>query len=604
MSMSETVIDPTLTTSQTRSGTVKRLLHDPVGVATAVILLLFILASILAPLLTPWDPNATDLSSSRLPPGTDGHVLGTDAAGRDVFSRLLFGGQVTFASAALASIVAIVIGVASGLIAGYYGGWFDTVSLWFSNMLMSLPAIIVLLAARAALGPSVWISMAIFGVIFSPTFYRLVRSSVQGVRNELYVDAARVAGLSDTRIIGRHILTVVRAPIIIQVAIVAGITIAVQAGLEFLGLGDSSVPTWGMMLNDGFRLIFLDPVLVVWPVLAIAIVTTAFALLGNALRDALEDDEKPPSMRKRRSAQSAADRAEPADAQAGTAAVDRGHLLIVHGLRIGYPQADGSIKKVVDGVDFTVDRGEVLGIVGESGSGKTQTAFAILGLLPENAEIVGGHIVFDGIDLVSPEKGRISSSRMDQLRGTRIAYVPQEPMSNLDPAFTIGYQLTRPLIKLMKLTKAQAHARAVELLEIVGIPDPERTLAAYPHEISGGMAQRVLIAGAVSCEPDLLVADEPTTALDVTVQAEVLDLLRDLNKRLGMGVLIVTHNFGVVADLCDRVVVMQKSKLVEQGGVRDVLSRPREAYTRELLDSMLENKPPLTMLLGNQQGQR
>ena len=166
---------------------------------------------------------------------------------------------------------------------------------------------------------------------------------------------------------------------------------------------------------------------------------------------------------------------------------------------------------------------------------------------------------------------------MSSLRGKRISYIPQEPMSNLDPAFTIGYQLVRPMVRVLGISKAEARQRALNLLANVGIPNPERTFDAYPHEVSGGMAQRVLIAGAISCEPDLVIADEPTTALDVTVQADVLDLLRDLQERTELGVILVTHNFGVVADLCDRVAVMQNGRLVEEGPVREILRTPKAA---------------------------
>jgi ABC-type dipeptide/oligopeptide/nickel transport system ATPase component len=273
------------------------------------------------------------------------------------------------------------------------------------------------------------------------------------------------------------------------------------------------------------------------------------------------------------------------------------HLLKVTGLGIGYPQPGGGRKTVVDGVSFHVDRNEVLGIVGESGSGKTQTAFAILGLLPDNAIVTGGAIQFDGAYTVAPDDDHVHQDRLAPLRGKRISYIPQEPMSNLDPAFTVGSQLTRPMVRILGITKAAARDRALNLLASVGIPEPQRTYDAYPHEISGGMAQRVLIAGAISCEPDLIIADEPTTALDVTVQAEVLDVLRELQSRLGLGIVVVTHNFGVVADICDRVVVMQNGRLVEEGPVRAILRSPQDPYTKVLLASMLENKPPMTPLL-------
>ena len=280
-----------------------------------------------------------------------------------------------------------------------------------------------------------------------------------------------------------------------------------------------------------------------------------------------------------------------------------GKLISVQNLSVGYPQPDGSLNRVVEGVSLSVEKGEVLGIVGESGSGKTQTAFSILGLLPDNAQIPSGHIVFDGTELVSASGGKISQKRMTELRGKRIAYIPQEPMSNLDPNFRVGYQLVRPMVKVLGISKKEAKKRVLNLLDTVGIANPERVFKAYPHEVSGGMAQRILIAGAISCEPDLLIADEPTTALDVTIQAEVLDLLRDLQKRLGMGMVLVTHNFGVVADLADKIVVMQYGKIVESGDVRTILRSPQHPYTQVLLSSMLENKTPMTFLTADSKEQ-
>jgi ABC-type dipeptide/oligopeptide/nickel transport system ATPase component/ABC-type spermidine/putrescine transport system permease subunit II len=519
---------------------------------------------------------------------------------------LLFGAQLTLLSALLCAGVAIAIGLPAGLIAGYYAGKFEAVSNWVVSILMCLPGLIVLLTIRAAFGPSVWMSMIAFGILISPSYFRLTRTAVQSVRNELYVDAARVSGLSDLSIISRHIFSVVRAPIIIQTAAIAGVAIAIQSGLEFLGLGDPTKATWGVMLSEGFKNVYLTPTLLFWPALAMALTIGGLVLLGNAIRDALEDGEKI-KHRKQTATSVKGPLAGPTPARLparpsrkSVAAVDLGtehHLVKVSNLGVGYPQADGSIKKVVDDVSFHVDRGEFLGIVGESGSGKSQTAFSILGLLPENARVVGGSIQFDGNYTVAPGEERVSQERLSKLRGKRISYIPQEPMSNLDPAFTIGYQLVTPMIRVLGISKAEATKRALKLLTDVGIVSPDRTFNAYPHEVSGGMAQRVLIAGAISCEPDLVIADEPTTALDVTVQADVLDLLRELQQRLNIGVILVTHNFGVVADLCDRVAVMQNGRLVEEGPVRDILRNPQEPYTQTLLASMLEGKEPMSMLV-------
>ncbi|HEX9086530.1 MAG TPA: dipeptide/oligopeptide/nickel ABC transporter permease/ATP-binding protein [Arthrobacter sp.] len=586
-----------------RSTVLRRLFKNPLGIVAMVILLVIALLAVLAPVLAPFGENYSNIAKTLAAPDSV-NILGTDSAGRDVWSRLLFGAQLTLLSALLCAGVAIAIGLPAGLIAGYYAGKFEAVSNWVVSILMSLPGLIVLLTIRAAFGPSVWISMIAFGVLISPSYFRLTRTAVQSVRNELYVDAARVSGLSDWSIIARHIFSVVRAPIIIQTAAIAGVAIAIQSGLEFLGLGDPSKATWGVMLSEGFKNVYLTPTLLFWPAFAMALTIGGLVLLGNALRDALEDGEK--IKHRKNKATLVSSTAAPAAARPSrksVAAVDAGtehHLVKVTNLGVGYPQADGSIKKVVDDVSFHVDRGEILGIVGESGSGKSQTAFSILGLLPDNARIVGGSIQFDGHYTVAPGEDLVNQPRLSKLRGRRISYIPQEPMSNLDPAFTIGYQLVTPMVRVLGIAKEEARKRALKLLTDVGIANPERTFNAYPHEVSGGMAQRVLIAGAISCEPDLVIADEPTTALDVTVQADVLDLLRELQQRLNIGVVLVTHNFGVVADLCDRVAVMQNGRLVEEGSVRDILRNPKEPYTRTLLASMLEGKTPMSMLVSSQ----
>ncbi|HEX2315670.1 MAG TPA: dipeptide/oligopeptide/nickel ABC transporter permease/ATP-binding protein [Thermomonospora sp.] len=559
------------------SGTAKRLLKNPLGLASAVVLTLVVLAVLGAPILSPQDPNVSELRDSFAGP-TAGHPLGFDSAGRDVLSRLLHGGRNTLGGAVLAVLVALVLGVPAGLLAGYRGGRFDAVASWVVNLLMALPAMVVLLASRAILGPTVWVLMVVLGVLVAPSFYRLVRGIVTNVRNELYVDAAKVSGLTDTRIVARHVLVVVRAPIVIQVALVAGLAIALQAGLEFLGIGSGDTPTWGAMLNEAFKNIQREPTMLVWPGLALGVTNASLVLLAAALRDALEDRGAEPARRARSRT--------PAATPAGEHAGDRAELLSVRGLKVSYALADGTVKDVVHGVDLDVREGEVVGLVGESGSGKTQTAFSILGILPEGGHVSGGSITVRGQEVVGlPER------RHRALRGTVIAYIPQEPMSNLDPAFTVGSQLMEPMRYKLGLSRAEARARALDLLRTVEIAEPERVFASYPHEISGGMAQRVLIAGAMSCDPELLIADEPTTALDVMVQAEVLGLLRRLQKERGLGVLLVTHDLGVIADLCDRVAVMNEGRIVETGATTRVLHDPGDPYTRRLLGAVLDQAP-------------
>ena len=566
----------------------RRILRKPLGAISFGFVALVALVALFGSFVAPHDPNAASLKLILAKPSAE-HLLGADSAGRDVLSRLLAATQISVAAALVALVVAIVIGVIAGLFAGYYHGWIDTTTSWFTGVVMALPGIVVLLATRAVVGPSVWITMAIFGVLMSPAYFRLVYTAVTAVRSELYVDAAKVSGLSDLRIIGKHILGVVRAPIIIQSAIIAGIAIAIQSGLEFLGLGDLSVPTWGSMLNDGFTNIYKAPFLMLWPSLAIALTSIALTILANTMRDVLERTVG--TARKRRTVQGIDTRIYGADtlrheedARSGAKIADT--LLSVQGLRVGYRQPTGETLDVVHGVSLDIRKGEVHGLIGESGSGKSQTAFAVLGLLPRGGSITDGSISFEGRDLAS-----FSEREYTAIRGKRVGYIPQEPMSNLDPAFTIGSQLTEPLRVSLGLSKKEAKDKALALLARVGIPNPQRTFDAYPHEVSGGMAQRVLIAGAVSTDPDLIIADEPTTALDVTVQAEVLDLLRDLQAERGMALLLVTHNFGVVADLCDRVSVMQNGLIVESGPVRSIFGAAKHDYTKSLLAAILDEGP-------------
>ena len=569
------------------TGVVRRLFANPFGAGSAVAIGLIVLIAVIAPLLPLPSPNAGDLSSAMQGPGPE-HWLGTDTTGRDILSRLIWGARVNLLGAALAVFVALVLGVPLGIAAGYYRGWVDSAAGWINDLVMALPGIIVLLAVSAVIGPSIWTAMAIFGVMLAPAYFRIVRASVLAVRGELYVDAAVVAGLSDARILSRHVVAVVRAPLLIQGARLAVIAIAIQAGLEFLGIGDVSVPSWGGMLNEGFRRIYDTPLLIVWPSLAIGIVSMAFVLFANALRDALEERTVVARTRRpRRRPAKAADGRAPAQvverspAGAPRHAGEPAPLLGISDLRIAYGYRTGDIE-VVHGISLDIRAGEVMGLVGESGSGKSQTALATLGLLPEGGRVTAGSIRFDGIELTDA-----GERTYERLRGSEIAYVPQEPITNLDPTFTIGSQLVVPMRKKLGLSRAEARERALELLRQVGIVDPERVFSSYSFQLSGGMAQRVLIAGAVSCSPRLLIADEPTTALDVTVQAEVLDVLRGLQRETGMAMLMVTHNFGVVADICDRVAVMCQGEIVETGDVRSVLGDPRHDYTRSLLDAML-----------------
>lgn len=554
-----------------RSSALRRLLRSPAMLFPAIVLILIVVTCVLAPIFGLPSPSFADVATVRQPPGAE-HLLGTDSSGRDVLSRLLFGGQTTLLAGLTATVVTFGLGVPLGLAAGYYNGILDSVANWISNLIQALPAIVALLAVSVIIGSSPIGIMAVFGVLMVPAMFRPVRAAVIDVRRELYVDAAKVAGIGDLSIMARHILGVIFPVALIQTGFIFGVALIVQAGLEFIGVGQAGAASWGGMLGDAFADIYNAPFLIVPPAVAITLTVLCLILLASVGRDLISDGAIPTRRSRRRTTTALAARS-----SAGTATLDT--LLDVRDLAIEY-RLDGADRRVVDGVAFAVRPGRVLGLVGESGSGKTQSVLGVLGLLAPGGAVVSGSARFRGSDLVA-----MSPRELGRIRGRDIGYIPQEPMSNLDPSFTIGSQLIEPIRRHLKVSQREARSRARDLLERVGIVDPDRTLDSYPHQISGGMAQRVLIAGAVACDPKLIIADEPTTALDVTVQAEVLDLLRSLIRERDIAVVLVTHDFGVVADICDDVVVMRGGKVVESAPSRKLFAEPEHSYTRKLLSS-------------------
>jgi len=568
---------------------VQRLLRDPQALITGGLLLLITFAGLLAPVLSQHDPNQASLEAVNVAMGSPGHPIGGDANGRDIFARLLASINTAAISAIICSSIALVLGTVGGLIGGYFDK-FRNASEWAFTLIMTFPGLLVLILLTPITRGDFRFTMAMFGVLLSPSIYRIVRNLTVAVSRELYVDAAKVSGLTNFRILARHVLSVVRGPIIVAAAFMFGSAISVQSGLAFLGLGSKETPSFGAMIAEGFRNFYISPLQYLWPALALGVINGALVLFGNALRDVLEGARPKPAPIVSKAAVDAArfDGLKPS----GAALVD------VRDLGVAYRMSQDEQKEVVRGVSFSVEPGETLGLVGESGSGKTQTAFAILGVLPAEAIVTRGSIVLDGNQVIGAKE-----REMRVLRGASVAYIPQEPMSNLDPVYTVGSQLVEGMRASTSESRGAAKARALDLLRRVGIADPERTFRSYPHQISGGMAQRVLIAGAIASKPRLLIADEPTTALDVTVQAEILDLLRDLQAEFGMGLLLVTHNFGVVADICDRVAVMRQGELVEIGNVEEIFSSPQHEYTKSLLDSILDEEtvrkdPPVATVAG------
>ena len=255
-------------------------------------------------------------------------------------------------------------------------------------------------------------------------------------------------------------------------------------------------------------------------------------------------------------------------------------LLQVKNLSTSFNVESGEVR-AVNGISFNLDKGKVLGIVGESGSGKSVTAYSIMRILVEPGRITGGQILFNGEDIV-----KYSKKQMREFRGKRISIIFQDPMTSLNPVYTIGNQLREAILLHTDRNREQANARALEMLQLVGVNDPEKRLKQYPHELSGGMRQRVMIAMALACEPDILIADEPTPALDVTIQAQLLELMQSLQKKLGMAIIMITHDLGVIASMCDEIIVMYAGRICERGTADEIFYNPRHEYTKGLLRSI------------------
>ncbi|MEN2740636.1 dipeptide/oligopeptide/nickel ABC transporter permease/ATP-binding protein [Microbacterium sp. X-17] len=548
-----------------------RLLRSPVAVACLAFLALLVVIAIVAPILFPDVARQFTGDLSRVGEGPSAeHLLGTDSLGRDVLERLLVGTQLVLIGVAIAVIVALVVGVLLGLIAGYFGRWYDSLITRLCDLIFSMPAIIIILVVLSVIPQSLGAAMVTLGVLVSPSVARLVRSSTLSMRTELYVEAAVVAGLSSGQILRRHILPRIFGLLVIQASLIAALALLTQSGLAFLNLVvPAPQPSWGGIVADGIQNISLYPWLI-WPGgVAIALTVLALGLLADSLRDARAQAWSQPTtvLNSRRPRSTVSPTATPADSDV---------VLSVEGVSAEFDTPQGA-KPVLQNVTFDVRPGETVGIVGESGCGKTAMAMAILGLLPSNGSVVGGHVWFDGTDLTA-----LSDAEMHRIRGRRIALVSQEPMSSLNPAFRVGWQLEEVIRQHRRVSRRAAKSEAIALLRRVHLPDPEQVARKYPHQLSGGMAQRVCIARALAGRPQLLIADEPTTALDVTVQAEILDLLRELQRSEGMAIILVTHDLGVVADICQRVVVMYAGEVVERATAAELFHSPQHPYTDAL----------------------
>ncbi len=553
-------------------------------IPASLIVLAVLVAGIFAPWLAPYDPLDQSLLDTMQGPSWE-HWLGTDDLGRDVLSRLIFGARIVLIAVAQAMTVAVVIGVPIGLFIGYMGGWWDRIVMRVVEAVISVPGIMVVIVIITVLGTGLTKAMIALGLLFSTAFLRLARGLVIAEREELYVRAARVVGAGTGRIVRKQILPNIAAPLIVQFTLTTAAVLLAEAGLSFLGLAvQPPDASWGTMLTTASRFINLHPWLALPPGIAIALVVLAVNLLGDAIRDSIgrgvgETVTLRPAARDASAAGTGADGA-PASQQERTG-VPSDAALVISSLDVQFPSPRGVPLTVVSDVSLHVRPGETLGLVGESGCGKSVTAMAVLGLVPEPGVATAEAILVGGQDV-----SVMSRRDLQHIRGTQAAAIFQDPTTSLNPAFRIGDQLSEILRIKRGMTRRASRRRAVELLEMVGIPDAAARARAFPHELSGGMAQRVAIARALSCEPKLLIADEPTTALDVTVQAEVLALLRDLQRELGMGMLFITHDLAVVADICDRAAVMYAGEIVEEAEVTELFANPRHPYTEGLLGAV------------------
>jgi peptide/nickel transport system permease protein len=554
-----------------------KLFASPTSIAGVIWLAALVVASLTAPLWLPFKTEDQDFTAVLSGP-TAAHWLGTDELGRDLLSRIFASAAGTLGTSMITVIVAVGLGTLLAMLAAAAGERVENVISRVTEIMMSLPGTVIILAVIGAVGTNIPLIMGILGVLISAGIYRVMLGQAKSLQSQLYVDAAKVDGVGTAGISLRHVLPGLTNTIVVQAALIFAVGMLIQAGLAFIGFGPPiPQPSWGGMIQGASQHVYDAPWLMVPTGAVLALTVLAANAIGNALGKApnATASHLPSAAARRRRA-----KAVTAIAAAAPASPDGAkNTLSVRNLSVGVDSVGaGKGVRLVTDVSFDVEPGTVLGLVGESGCGKTMTALSLLGLLPSGVSVTGGQILWNGKNLAAA-----TEKDMEGIRGRDIALISQEPMRALDPMFTVGYQLTATVRRLRGMGRADAKAEALGLLEKVGIVDATRILRTYPHQISGGMAQRVAIALALAGRPRLLVADEPTTALDVTVQAEILSLLRSLVRDTGMSVVMVTHDLGVVADLCDQVAVMYAGQVVENGRTDSILDNPRHPYTLALL---------------------
>ncbi|NYJ74325.1 dipeptide/oligopeptide/nickel ABC transporter permease/ATP-binding protein [Allobranchiibius huperziae] len=566
----------------------------PARIALGFVALL-VLVALFSTWLTPHDPTRPGLAPVGTGP-SGSYWFGVDASGRDIFSRLVAGTrrslEVGFGAAALA----LIVGTALGALAATSRKVVDEVIMRLLDIVMAFPAIALAAVLIVAYGKDkLSVLIIAIGFVFAPSIARVVRANVLSQYGEDYVAAEQVIGARRVHILRRHVLRNCAAPVLVFATVMVADSIIFEASLSFIGgglPGQAAQSSWGSVIAYGQQILtagswwatFFPGLLILLTVLALNILSEGIsdAWAAPAAGGGKEGGAEPePQTARFEQAQEQEHTAPELPGLTRAAARLRSTarplpqgdpVLTVRDLHIRFADRHHGVD-IVDGVDLEVRPGEVLGLVGESGSGKSLTSLTVMGLQPTGAQ-VSGSMVFDGQELVG-----MSAGRRRALMGRQIAMVYQDALSALNPAMTIKSQLAQVI-------KRGGTRTAADLMDLVGL-DPQRTLSSYPHELSGGQRQRVVIAMALSRDPKLIIADEPTTALDVTVQAQVVQLLLRLREELGFALILVSHDLALVSEVCDRVAVMYGGRIVETGVSADVVAEPRHHYSRGLLGSVL-----------------
>jgi peptide/nickel transport system permease protein len=555
-------------------------------------------ALLLTALLAPWiaPQNPYDLASLRLddsraaplsqaPSGLT-YWLGTDVLGRDVLSAILYGLRMSLVVGFSAGLIAFGLGTLVGLYSAYRGGRVDALLMRVVDLQLSFPALLVALILLAIFGKGLdKIVIALIVVQWAP-FARTARAAALTEVHQEYMDAARVLRLPLWRLLLRHLLPNCLPPLLVLLSVQVASAILLESTLSYLGIGlPPTEPSLGLLIANGSQFLLNgDYWISLYPGLALLLLVGSLNLAGDRLREHFN-----PRLRKgsvlpldaaAARAQASAQARARAPAALPAAEPGRDEILRVENLRVLFDTPAGPLH-AVDDVSFCLHRGEVLGLVGESGSGKSMTARAIMGMINAPGRVAAGRVLLQGSDLAA-----LSESELAAKRGNEIAIVFQDPSTALNPVLSIGTQMIEAIRAHRELTAAQARETAREMLARVGIPSPAERMQQYPHQLSGGMRQRVAIAIALVNKPKVVLADEPTTALDVTIQGQILAEFQSLARETGTAVVWVTHDLGVVEGLTHRVAVMYKGRIVEQGPTAAVLANPAHPYTRGLLDSL------------------